>query len=121
MDFDKLPVFTGFKEADGHRCLCSVLLQQSLCLLALLDCAERQVHGSAGNGTLNSMRMRGASLLPNLTTTAAVSWSVSKTFPTDSEYKLKFEDMLGSPGSDSIMKGERDVSTGESVDYNSRH
>lgn len=55
----------------------------------------------------------------NLTTVAAVPWSVSKTSPTDSEYKLKFEDVLGSPGSGSIMKGERDVSTGKSVDHSS--
>lgn len=118
MDFDKLPVFAGFKEADGHWCLCSVLLQQSLCLLAVLDCAEGQVHGRAGNGTLNSMR--GASLLPKSYHRTAVSWSFSKTCPTGSEYKLQLEDVLGKPGSDSIVRGERAVSAGESVDYSSR-
>lgn len=43
------------------------------------------------NGTLNSMR--GASLLPKSYHCTAVSWSFSKAFPTDSEYKLKREDV----------------------------
>lgn len=65
--------------------------------------------------------MRGASLLPKAYHRTAVSWSVSKTCPTDSEYKLKFEDVLGKPGRGSIVRGERAVAAGESVDYNSRH
>lgn len=71
-----------------------------------MDRAERQVHGSEGNGTLDSMREaafnRKSLALGEL---LFVLWSFCKTFPIGSEYKLEFEDALGLPDSYNIMGG----------------
>lgn len=80
MDFDELPVLTGFKEADSHGCLRSVLLQQSLCLLVVVDRAERQVHGSEGNGTFDSMREASFGRKSWHQESRFASWSFCKTF-----------------------------------------
>lgn len=48
LDAHELPVLTRNKENQRYRCLRAVLLQQSLCFLAVVDCSQGQIHGSEG-------------------------------------------------------------------------
>lgn len=48
LDTHKLPVLTCNKENKHYGCLRVVLLQQSFCVLALMDRSQGQVHGSEG-------------------------------------------------------------------------
>lgn len=48
LDTHKLPVLTCNKESKHYGCLRVVLLQQSFCVLALMDRSQGQVHGSEG-------------------------------------------------------------------------
>lgn len=48
LDTHKLPVLTCNKENKHYGCLRIVLLQQSFCVLALMDRSQGQVHGSEG-------------------------------------------------------------------------
>lgn len=48
LDAHELPVFTRNKENKRYRCLRAVLLQQSLCFLAVVDRSQGQIHGSEG-------------------------------------------------------------------------
>lgn len=70
-----------------------------------MDRAERQVHGSEGNGTLDSMGEAARIVNPWHQESSSVSWNFCQTFPIGSEYKLEFGDALEHPGNDNIMKG----------------
>lgn len=48
LDAHELPVLTRNKENQRYRCLRAVLLQQSLCFLAVVDRSQGQIHGSEG-------------------------------------------------------------------------
>lgn len=48
LDTHKLPVLTCNKENKHYGCLRLILLQQSFCVLALMDRSQGQVHGSEG-------------------------------------------------------------------------
>lgn len=48
LDAHQLPVLTRNKENKRYRCLRAVLLQQSLCFLAVVDRSQGQIHGSEG-------------------------------------------------------------------------
>ncbi|XP_032347696.1 putative thiamine transporter SLC35F3 isoform X2 [Camelus ferus] len=50
LDTHKLPVLTCNKDNKHHGCLRVVLLQQSFCVLALMDCSQGQVHGREDRG-----------------------------------------------------------------------
>lgn len=48
LDSHKLPVLTCNKEDKRYRRLRSVLLQQVICFLAVVDRSQGQIHGSEG-------------------------------------------------------------------------